>query len=114
MWKKALVYFLIGIFFVGFFTPTSLKAYTFDIGDLFSSATLGDIVEKVRSLFFYLAVILVPLMLIVAGYLFMTAGGNPQQVAQARKIVNWTLIGLFIILLSQGIIVIIKQAFGLN
>jgi hypothetical protein len=52
------------------------------------------------------------LMLIVAAYLFATAGGNPTQVGQARKILTYTLIGLAVALTTRGLLYIVISILG--
>jgi len=113
MRKKILAFFLIGFFSLAFLIPRGLKAYTINLEDLFQSTTLEEIIERLVGLIFTVSIVLVPLMIVLAAYLFMTAGGNPQQVAQAKKLITWTLIGFLIVLLSQGIIVMMKQLLGL-
>jgi len=51
-------------------------------------------------------------MLIIAGFLFVTSAGNPQQVAQAKSLILWVVIGLTVILLSKGLVTIITGILG--
>ena len=72
------------------------------------------IVDKIVDFIFNIAIILVPLMAIVAGFLFVTAGGNPEQIKRARDIIIWSAVGLVIVLLSKGIGAIINQILGVR
>src|SRR5204863_5542147 len=49
---------------------------------------------------YYIAFPLAMIMFVVAGYFFLTSGGNPGKVTQARSAFTTTLIGLGIVLLS--------------
>jgi len=55
---------------------------------------------------------IVPIMVIVAAYFFLTSGGDPEKVRTAKRIIFWTFIGLIIVLLGKGIVAIIKQVLG--
>ena len=114
MRKKILAFFLIGFFSLTFLIPRSLRAYTIDLGDLFQSTTLEEIIERLVNLIFTVSIVLVPLMIVLAAFLLVTAAGNPEKIAQAKKIITWSLIGFLIVLLSKGIIAMIKQLFVLG
>lgn len=73
-----------------------------------------DIVENIIDFIFKIAIVLAPLMILVGGVLFVTAGGNLTQIAQARRLIVWTGIGFAIVLLSKGIVVIINQILGVK
>ena len=114
MRKKILVFFIIGFFSLTFLIPRGLKAYTIDLGDLFQSTTLEEIIERLVDLIFTVSIVLVPLMIVLAAFLLVTAAGNPEKIAQAKKIITWSLIGFLIVLLSKGIVAMIKQLFSLT
>ncbi len=63
---------------------------------------------------FKIAVVLAPLMVIIGGFLLLTAGGNIQQIDQAKKLLLWTAIGFLVVLLSKGILAIINQILGVR
>ena len=46
---------------------------------------------------FYLGPPIAAIMLIVAGFYFVTAAGDPAKIEQAKKMIIWTLIGLLIL-----------------
>lgn len=110
MRKKILAFFLIGFFLI----PSGLKAYTINLEDLFQSTTLEEIIERLVDLIFTVSIVLVPLMIVLAAFLLVTAAGNSEKITQAKKIITWSLIGFLIVLLSKGIIAMIKQLFGLG
>jgi len=54
---------------------------------------------------FLLAV--VALMIIVAAYMFVTGGGNPEQLGKAKNLLMYALIGLAIALIARGIVALL-------
>jgi amino acid transporter len=60
------------------------------------------IFEVIRYLLSFLGVAAV-LIIIYGGFLWMSAGGNPEKVEKAKKIISQAIIGLIIILLSYSL-----------
>ena len=75
-------------------------------------ATFPECIEKIIGFVLWVATAIVPIMIIVAGFLFLTSGGDPEKARTAKRIIFWTVIGLAIILLAKGIISVIKQIIG--
>jgi len=48
----------------------------------------------------------------VAGFLYVTAAGNPQKTEQAKKIIIYTVIGLVVLLLAKGLTEVLKSVIG--
>lgn len=57
------------------------------------------------------ALAVVPIVIIIAGYFFVTSAGDPAKVSQAKKMVLYALIGLLIIGCSKGIVALIQKVF---
>jgi hypothetical protein len=74
--------------------------------------TIPECIEKIISFIFWIAIAIVPIMIIIAGFLFLTSGGDPEKVRTAKKMLLYTCIGLVIILLAKGIISLIKAVIG--
>lgn len=49
------------------------------------------------------------LMIIIAGFLFVTAGANLERAAKAKRIIIRTIIALIVILIAKGIWSLIQQ-----
>jgi len=64
----------------------------------------GELIDRIIDIFFTLALFVTPLMIVIAGLLFVTAAGNPNQVQTARNILLYSLIGFLIILVAKGIV----------
>jgi len=61
---------------------------------------LGSLIIIINQLITFIGIIFL-LLLIYAGYLWMTARGNDEEVSKAKKITRETVIGLIIILLAR-------------
>lgn len=71
------------------------------------------IANIIRVLLGLLGIVLVVLMM-YAGYLWMTAGGNEEQIAQAKNIIKNAVIGLAIILSAYAIVTFIFNMLGVG
>jgi len=71
--------------------------------------SIPECIEKIISFIFWIAVGIVPIIIIIAGFLFLTSGGDPEKTRTAKRIIFWAVIGLAIILFAKGIISLIKS-----
>ena len=55
-----------------------------------------------------------PIMIIVAGFFFITSAGDPEKINTAKRLLLWTLIGFGVILLAEGMINFFQEAIGIN
>jgi len=92
--------------------PLGALAVPIEIPNPLGATKLEDIIDNLINFIFTIAIIVVPLMIIIGGFLLATAGGNPQQIDRAKKLILWTLIGLAILLFAKGIVSVIKQLLG--
>ena len=72
---------------------------------------IGLIRTIITWLFGFLIVVSV-LMAMISAYLFVTAGGNPDQVGKARNFLMYALIGLAIGVLARGLVALVLQILG--
>ncbi len=52
--------------------------------------------------------------IIYAGYIYMSSAGEENEIERAKKILTWTIVGFGIILMSKGLILAIKDLFGVK
>lgn len=81
---------------------------TTGLGDNDLRATIGDIVQVILGFLGILAVLIV----LWAGFLWMTATGNEDQVGKAKSILIAGIIGLLIILSAYAVTAFVLQEFG--
>jgi len=77
-----------------------------------TACTIQELIDKIITYVFYLALAVVPVLVITGGALIMTAGGSPERVKKGKTIILYTVIGLIIVLLSKGLISLVKFVFG--
>ena len=99
-------YFLIfGIAIFLFFASVFIYAADppVDIKSPLDDINFENIVGGIIDLLFTLSIIVVPLMVSVGGFLYVTAAGNLEQITRAKKIILVAAVGFLVILLSKGI-----------
>lgn len=62
----------------------------------------------------YLSIFVTVIMIIVAGVMYVTAGGNTDRVKMASRTLVYALVGFAIVLLSKALALIIASALGAN
>jgi len=76
--------------------------------------TFGELIDNIISFIFTLSIILAPILLVVAGIMFLFAGGDPAKVQKAKKLILYTIIGFTIIALSKLFVELIQGVFGVK
>ena len=66
------------------------------------------ILPNVLAWVFGIFITITALMIIVAGLLFVTGGGKPEQTTKARQILIYALVGLAVALLAQGLMKLLE------
>lgn len=76
------------------------------------SENFTDIIDNILNFLFNIALVLSPIMVVIAGVLFITAAGKPEQLSKAKQILIWTAVGFGVILLSRGLITVLQRIIG--
>ena len=76
-----------------------------------TAGNFPDLITLIATVIFNVSLWIAPLMIIIAGYYWTTAGGNPNQINTAKQILMWTLIGLAISFSALGIIELFESIF---
>lgn len=71
--------------------------------------TLAELIDTLINLIFTISLAIAPVIVLYAGFLFVTATGRPEQITRARNILLWTVIGFAVILLARGLITILED-----
>jgi membrane protease YdiL (CAAX protease family) len=94
--------------------PLIVSAEPIEILNPLSYNSLAELVEGVTDFLYGISLVLAPLFIVIAGYFFVTAAGDPNKIETGKKIILFTVIGFIIILLSKGLINAVKDALGVN
>jgi len=111
MFKKGiLVLFVI----LAFLLACEVSANGIEIPNPLDYESLEEFVDHIITFLFYVSLFLVPLMVLIGAFYFLTAGGDPKRIKTGQNIILYTVIGFGIILFAKGIIALIKQALGIG
>ncbi len=83
--------------------PNPLNAKTFD-----------DLVKGIAKWFYYIMVPVASIMVLYAGFLFMTSAGDEEKIKKAKRAITWAVVGVAIILIGAGFITLIKSLLELK
>ncbi len=76
--------------------------------------TFGELIHAIISFIRNVALMIAPIIFIIAGLMYYFAGGNPEKAKTATNMIKWTLIGLAIILVANGITAVITDIMGVD
>lgn len=74
--------------------------------------TLEEALNAFINFLFWLAMAVAPILIVYAGFLLLTAAGDPAKISKAKQVITWTLVAVAIILFAKGLPALIKGAFG--
>ena len=78
----------------------------------FNADDMMSLITNIVNWVFSFLMLVVVVMVLVAGYMFVTGGSNPEQVGKARSILMYSLIGFAIAMLARGIIALVIAFIG--
>ena len=83
------------------------------INNIFSMAG-GGLLNNIIGIMTITAGTVAAIFIVIGGFYFVAAQGDPAKIETGKKIILYTLIGLLIIFLSYGLISLIKQVIGVK
>lgn len=69
-------------------------------------------ISRVTNWFFVIVLIVAVIFLLVAGFQFITAGGDPDKVNSARQNVMYAMVGVAVAVLARGIVSLVQGVLG--
>jgi len=75
--------------------------------------TVPDLLVKITNFIWKMALAVAPILIIIAGYLFLTSAGDPEKVKTAKNTIVWTFVGLLVIFLSQALVTWLRAEVGI-
>ena len=105
------------ILFISFFAvnlagaQTSCSSNAVCIENPIEADTFEELINAIIDFMWMFGIAVVPMVIIIAGYFFVTSMGDPAKVSQAKKMVLYALIGLLIIGMAKGIVTLIQEIF---
>ena len=74
-----------------------------------SGADFITLVEGITNWIFVFLLVAATIFIVLAGWQFITGGGDPQAVSQARSKLLWAAVGILVALLSRGFVLAISN-----
>jgi len=103
--SKILILFLL----VSFLIPYTVEGIK--IENPLKVKNFWELLGKIIDFLFYISLAIVPMVIIIAGYYFITAAGEPEKINTAKKIILWALIGFLVIMCAKGLINLLAEIF---
>ncbi len=91
-----------------------LVAGQVEIVNPLGEATLAGLVNNIIDYLQQIAFIIAPIMLIIAGFMYYFAGGSPDKAKKATDIIKWTVVGLAIVMIANGIASLVAGIMGVE
>lgn len=84
------------------------------VGDVHEIKDLVNIVENIFNLLIRLTGILAFITLIISGFQYLTAGGDPKKAQSARDTITYAILGLVLVILAYFILRFISEFTGVT
>lgn len=109
---KAKIYVLTAAAALGMLVVGNIASAQISIPNPLGCDDVGCVLQRIANFLLIIATPILTIMVLWAGYLFLTSAGNEQKVADARKALVWAVIGFAIVLINWGFASIIKEVLG--
>ena len=93
-------------------TATTTQVISINIPNPINATSFEALIGSITNFIFVVCLALSSLMIVIAGYYFITSSGDPKKVDTAKKIILYTLIGLGIIFFAKAAVSILKAVLG--
>lgn len=92
------------------FITTAHAAQTdFQVENPIGANNLEDIIKLVTDNILKLAIPVAVVMIVWAGFNFLTAAGNPSKIQKGKQILTWTAVGLAVIFIGGGFVDLVRS-----
>ena len=99
--------FLTAVFLNFLFSATQVAAI--EITNPLKHKTFDELIKAIIVFLRNLALAVTALVIVLSGFYFVTAAGDPAKVTKAKQMILYALIGLAIVLAAEGIVTLIEK-----
>ena len=71
--------------------------------------TIIELLDRIMGFIFIMSIPVATIMLMYAGFQYITSAGNPKNIPAISKMIQYTLIGFFVVLAARGIISVVQS-----
>ena len=107
MKKQILSFFLTILFLLPFLVSAQIW-----IDPPLTYKTIAELIEALTNLIFWVALSLVPVLILIGTFFIMTSTGEPAKIKKGRDFILYAVIGSAVVLFARGILAIIKYILG--
>ena len=93
-------------------TALEVEGITIKFENPLTKEKIEDVISGIIDFIFLVAIVLVPIIILFGAFSFLTSGGDPAKTQTAKKIILYSLIGLFIVIFAKGIVYLIRELLG--
>lgn len=79
-----------------------------------TSNTLDQVINNLIDFIFTIALVVCPIVIIIGGFMFVTAAGDPNRLETGKKIIFWALVGLAMAIMAKGFVILLKALLGVK
>ncbi|MDD5145510.1 MAG: pilin [Candidatus Pacebacteria bacterium] len=90
------------------------SGFSFSIPNPLKAASFEELINAIIGFVLIVSFAIVPLMILISAFYFMTSGGDPAKTKIAKDILLYTIIGFAVILFSKGLILVIQNILGVK
>ncbi len=87
---------------------------SFDFPNPLAATTFSELITNIAKFLLNLALAFAFIMIIWAGFKFVTSGGNEEKLTSAKRNFTWTIIGIAIILAANALVTYIQEVLGVK
>jgi len=101
-----------GIFLTAVFLSflfCAIQVAAIEIANPLSYTTFDQLIKAIIVFLRDLALVATALVIVLAGFYFVTAAGDPAKVTKAKQMILYALIGLVIVLAAEGIVALMGK-----
>lgn len=73
------------------------------------TSDIGALVSKIIDFLIYLAIPVSTILILYAGFLYLTSAGNEEKIKTAQKALIWAIVGFAVILIASSVPAIIQE-----
>ncbi|MBU3999585.1 pilin [Patescibacteria group bacterium] len=100
--KKLIPVFSVAFLFVAYNAGATLNSVNFD--NPTTTNTTEELVSSIVSWLLGITSAVVIIFLVYGGIMYITASGDENQIEKSKKIINYAIIGLFLVLISYSVV----------
>ena len=78
------------------------------------ASSFSELINKIIDFLIFIGTPLATLMILIAAFQIMSAGGDVEKVSTGRKTIQWAALGYVLLLISKGIVLVINSVLGVN